>query len=201
MKKELYLFASVSLLSMMVASASAAPVGQPAPDFSVIDSNGVTHTLSDHKGKLIVLEWVNHGCPFVAKFYNVGEMQRLQKEYTEKDVVWLTVNTSAPGKQGHMNAELANQVLEEKNASPTAVLLDHDGVMGRAYGATVTPHMYVIDTEGILVYNGAIDSIRSARSADIERAENYVVAALEATMNGEAVATPVSQPYGCSMKY
>lgn len=176
-------------------------IGKPAPDFNVNGACGNTFSLSDFEGKYVVLEWLNHECPFVVKFYNAGEMQRLQREHTENGGAWLVVNTSAPGKQGHLTAEQAQEVSEEKNAAHTALLLDHDGTMGRAYGARVTPHMYVIDPDGNLIYNGAIDSIRSANSDDIERAENYVLAAIEASKNGEEVANPVTRAYGCTVKY
>ncbi len=188
------LFALVSL--------SAAPaIGEKAPAFTLKDYHGETHSLSDFEGKFVVLEWLNHDCPFVVKFYQGGHMQDLQKKYTEKDVVWLVINSSAPGKQGHLTPDAAKKISAEKKAQHTALLLDHDGKVGRAYDARVTPHMYVINPEGKLIYNGAIDSIRSARAADIPRAENYVVAALDAAMNGGEVATPVSRPYGCSVKY
>lgn len=189
-------------LLLAVPFAQAAPeVGKPAPDFSVEGADGKTHSLSDFAGDYVVLEWINHECPFVRKFYDSGEMQRLQREHTANGGVWLAVNTSKAGEQGHMTAEQALAISEEKEAAHTALLLDHEGKMGRAYEAKATPHMYVIDPEGVLVYSGAIDSIRSADTDDIARAENYVLAALEASRNGEDVTKPVTQAYGCNVKY
>lgn len=183
-------------------SLAAAPaIGERAPAFTLKDSNGKEHSLSDFKGKFVVLEWLNHDCPFVRKFYDGGDMQGLQEKYTGKGVVWLVINSSAPGEQGHLTPEAANRISAEKKAKHTALLLDHDGKVGRAYDARVTPHMFVINPEGILIYNGAIDSIRSARRADIPNAENYVVSALTSAMKGEPVATPLTRPYGCSVKY
>ena len=201
MKRPTALLTFIALLLGVSVALSAAEIGEPAPGFTLKCSNGNDVSLSDFEGKFVVLEWVNHGCPFVRKFYRPGEMQRLQKKYTEKDVVWLTMNSSAPGEQGHMTPEQANQSIKDLEAHPTAILLDHDGVVGKMYDARVTPHMYVIDPEGILIYNGAIDSNSSARSADIEDAENYVVSALTAAMNGEEVATPRTRAYGCGIKY
>ncbi len=196
-----FVLMSLGLLLGASVSLGAAEIGEAAPDFTLKCSNGKEHSLSDYKGKFVVLEWVNHGCPFVKKFYEPGEMQRLQKEYTEQGVIWLTMNSSAPGKQGHMTAEDANRSIEEKDAHPTAILLDHDGRVGKSFDARVTPHMYVIDPDGILIYNGAIDSNPSRRSSDIASAENYVVSALAAAMSGEEVATPRTRAYGCGMKY
>jgi peroxiredoxin len=162
---------------------------------------GNEHSLSDFRGQYVVLEWVNHGCPFVKKFYDVGEMQRLQEEYTSQGVIWLAICSSRSGAQGYYSPEEAARISEEKGAKHTAYLSDAPGDVGRLYGAQVTPHMYVINPAGMLIYRGAIDSIRSANSADIERAENYVVAALTQAMAGEEVATPVTRPYGCGVKY
>ncbi|TVR48449.1 MAG: thioredoxin family protein [Puniceicoccaceae bacterium] len=186
---------------LLAFSAQAVEIGQPAPDFTLKDSHGQSHSLSDFKGKLVVLEWINHGCPFVVKFYREGHMQAWQEKYAEKGVVWLSICSSAPGEQGHYTAEGWNKKNEEIGGKAAAILIDEDGRVGRLYDARVTPHMYVIDKDGILRYNGAIDSIRSARTADIDRAENYVVAALTALMNGEDVATTTSTPYGCTVKY
>jgi len=180
---------------------AAVEVGAKAPDFTVTDIEGNTHSLSDFAGKFVVLEWVNHGCPFVKKFYNAGEMQRLQKEYTEKGVVWLAICSSKVGAQGYYTPEEAKKVSQEKGANHTAYIYDASGDVGRLYGARVTPHMFVINPDGVLIYQGAIDSIRSGNSADIEKAENYVVAALEAAMAGKDVKVSSSNPYGCSVKY
>jgi peroxiredoxin len=180
---------------------AAATVGQPAPAFTLTDTKGTTHSLADFAGKTVVLEWFNHECPFVKKHYGAGNMQRQQAAATGKGVVWLTINSSAPGKQGHVNAEQANAILGEWKASPTAFLLDHDGTVGRAYGAKTTPHMYVIDGTGVLRYNGAIDSNPSADPADIPGATQYVEAALGDLAANRAVARGTTQPYGCSVKY
>lgn len=174
---------------------------EPAPDFRLTDINGQEHSLSDFKGKIVVLEWVNHGCPFVQKFYDVGAMQALQREATEKGVIWLSICSSAPGKQGHYSPEEWRKINAEKQGAATAVLLDEDGKVGRLYGARTTPHMFVIDANGILVYQGAIDSIRSTDSDDIPKAKNYVREALADLAAGRPVATPQTQPYGCSVKY
>jgi len=178
-----------------------AQVGQPAPIFTLMDSNGNSHSLDDFLGQHVVLEWLNHDCPFVRKFYNAGEMQRLQEYYAEQGVVWLSIISSREGEQGYQTPEEINASIEEKNMRPAAVLIDEPGEVGRMYNARTTPHMFVINPEGVLVYDGAIDSNPSANPADIEGAENYVVAALSASMNGEEVATPTTRPYGCSVKY
>lgn len=201
MKKLITTSIAFSLFLAGGLSLPGAEVGEPAPEFTLMGSDGEEYSLSDFEGQFVVLEWVNHGCPFVRKFYGAGEMQRLQKEYTDQDVAWLTINTSAPGKQGHMTAEQANESIEEYDAHPTAILLDHDGTVGRKFDARVTPHMYVIDPEGTLIYNGAIDDSPTTDPADLEDAENYVVAALTSAMNGEEVATARTRPYGCGMKY
>ena len=186
---------------MTIGSARALETGSAAPDFTLKDTSGTEHTLSSFKGKYVVLEWVNYGCPFVKKFYSNGDMQALQKEWTGKDIVWLSICSSAPGKQGYMTTEEAVETNKEKDASGTAYLIDDDGTVGKLYGAKTTPHMYVVDPEGTLIYQGAIDSVRSTNSADIPGAENYVVNALNAAMAGEAVDPASTQPYGCSVKY
>lgn len=180
---------------------AAVTVGQAAPDFSLPDTMGNIHKLSGYKGKFVVLEWANHDCPFVRKHYDSANMQRLQKGYTGKDVVWLTIGSSAPGTQGHFPPETWNQLTQKKNASPTAVLLDPEGKVGRLYGAQTTPHMYVISPEGKLLYQGAIDNIPSADPDDIPRAKNYVASALNEAMSGKPVTTTSSKAYGCSVKY
>jgi peroxiredoxin len=182
-------------------SGGPAVVGTPAPAFTLVDTYGRTYQLSELRGKYVVLEWLNHGCPFIRKHYNSGNMQRLQKEYTTKGVVWLSVISSAPGKEGYTTAEQANALTAEKGGAATAVLFDTDGTVGHAYGARTTPHMFVIDPEGVLIYNGAIDNRRSADVADIEGAQNYVAAALDEAMSGRPVTIATTQPYGCSVKY
>ncbi|OAI41857.1 alkyl hydroperoxide reductase [Verrucomicrobia bacterium SCGC AG-212-E04] len=176
-------------------------VGQPAPDFTLTDTNGKKHSLSSFKGKYVVLEWNNPDCPFVVKHYASNNMQAMQKAYTGKGVVWLTINSGAPGKEGVYPAAEINKMTQTKGAAQTAYLLDGDGKVGKAYGAKNTPQMFVITPTGTIVYMGAIDSIRSANQSDIAKATNYVKAALDASMEGKAVPTPVSQPYGCSVKY
>jgi peroxiredoxin len=183
------------------AASAAAIVGQPAPAFTLTDSNGQTRSLSDFKGKIVVLEWWNYQCPFVGKHYGGGNMQKLQKTWTGRDVVWLTVSSSSPGKQGYVDGPKANALMKEKGGAPTAILLDHDGTVGRAYGARTTPHMFVIDKKGTLVYEGGIDDKPSTDVADLATATNYVEAALEEVSAGRPVSTPTSEPYGCSVKY
>jgi peroxiredoxin len=179
----------------------AARVGEPAPDFTVKDTKGKEHTLASFKGKFVVLEWHNQGCPYVKKHYESGNMQALQKEWTGKGVVWLTVISSAPGLQGYVTPTEADAYVKEKSAAPTAVLLDASGTMGRAYDAKTSPHMFVIDPNGRLVYNGAIDDKPTSDKADIPGAKNYVSAALTEALAGKAVTMPTSRPYGCSVKY
>ena len=193
-----------STLALLVAAgtAVAAPqIGQPAPEFTLTDSNGQSHNLSDFKGKFVVLEWLNHGCPFVKKHYDGGNMQGLQKEYTGKDVVWLSIASSAPGKQGHMSPEETNKTKEEKDAAPTAVLIDADGTVGKLYDAKVTPELFVINPEGTLVYMGAIDDKKSVDAADVAGAKNYVKQALDEALAGNPVSEPATEAYGCSVKY
>jgi hypothetical protein len=175
--------------------------GNPAPEFTLTDTAGNAHDLSDFRGKFVVLEWINHGCPFVVKHYSEGHMQALQKEFTGKDVIWLSICSSAEGKQGYLTNEEWNATNEEMGSAPTAVLIDEDGTVGKLYDARTTPHMYVIDPEGTLIYQGAIDDKRSTDAADIANSKNYVRAALEAAMAGQPVENPQTQPYGCSVKY
>ncbi len=184
-----------------VTAAQAAPkVGEAAPAFSATDSNGKTVQLADYRGKFVVLEWSNPECPFVKKHY-AGNMQALQKEETAKGVAWLTVISSAPGKQGHVDGKQANALTKERGAAPTAVLLDPTGKIGHAYDAKTTPHMFVIDPKGTLVYMGGIDSIASADAEDIPKAKPYVKLALAEAMAGKPVTEAVTKPYGCGIKY
>ena len=176
-------------------------VGRSAPNFTLPDSNGKTHSLADFKGKYVVLEWYQPDCPFVRKHYRSGNMQSLQKEYTGKGVVWLSVNSSAPGEEGNYPAEKLNQIAASDGAARTALLLDPDGKVGHLYGAKTTPDMYVIDPNGTLVYEGAIDDKRSVDLGDVKTATNYVKTALEASMTGKTVPTAATRPYGCSVKY
>ncbi|HYL92432.1 MAG TPA: thioredoxin family protein [Alphaproteobacteria bacterium] len=190
-----------ALLLGLLGSALAARVGEPAPDFTATDSNGRTHQLSQYKGKFVVLEWHNQGCPYTRKHYESGNMQRLQKEWTAKGVVWLTVISSAPGTQGYVTAAEENDYVKKMNAAPTAVLLDPSGAVGHLYAAKTTPHMYIIDPSGTLVYNGAIDDHPTSDAADIPSSKNYVSAALQEALAGKKVTEPTTRPYGCSVKY
>lgn len=189
------------ILLLSPAQASELTVGEPAPDFTITDSNGKSHTLSQYKNKIIVVEWLNHDCPFVGKLYNSGKMQELQKTYAEKGVVWFSIISSAPGKQGYCTPEQANELAQEKEAAPTAILLDPDGEVGKLYGAKTTPHMFIINVDGVLVYNGGIDDIRSTKVEDIAKAKNYVHIALDELLAGNEVSIQTSQPYGCTVKY
>jgi peroxiredoxin len=189
------------LLVMGTTAVIAAKVGETAPDFSVADSNGKMHKLSDYRGKVVVLEWHNQGCPYVKKHYGSGNMQKLQKEWKAKGVVWLKVISSAPGKQGFVSAQDENTYLKQSDASPSAALLDPTGEVGRMYSAKTTPHMFVIDPKGTVVYNGAIDDKPTADPSDISSATNYVTAALTEVIAGKPVSTPATKPYGCSVKY
>ncbi|MCI0749723.1 MAG: redoxin domain-containing protein, partial [Nevskiales bacterium] len=175
---------------------AATQVGEKAPDFSLADSHGKTRTLSSFKGKFVVLEWTNHKCPFVEKHYGSGNLQSLQKEATGKGVVWLSVISSAPGKQGHVSAAQANELTAARDAVPTAVLLDPSGDVGRRYEAKTTPHLFIIAPDGTLIYKGGIDSVPSADPADIAKAKPYVKTALSEALAGKPVSEPVTRPYG-----
>ncbi|WP_149538230.1 redoxin domain-containing protein [Siccirubricoccus phaeus] len=182
--------------------AQAAPaIGQPAPAFSAQDSNGRTQTLEALRGKLVVLEWTNHECPFVQKHYRSSNMQTLQREVTGAGAAWLSVISSAPGEQGFVTPAQANELSSSRQAVPTAVLLDPEGNVGRAYGAQTTPHMYVIGADGRLLYMGGIDSIASTNLADLEKATPYFRNAFRAVAEGKPVQQAVTRPYGCSVKY
>ena len=176
-------------------------IGKAAPGFSVADTNGKTHSLDQYRGKWVVLEWLNHDCPYVRKHYGGGAMQALQKKVADQGVVWLSVASSAPGKQGHFSNERANELTKEKNAAPHAVLVDSAGTIGRAYHARTTPHMFVINPEGNVVYMGGIDDKPTARAADLQAARPHVDIALQEAMAGKPVTVPTSKPYGCNVKY
>jgi peroxiredoxin len=182
-----------------VQSATAA-VGKPAPAFTLTDSNGKKRSLSDASGKIVVLEWINFGCPFVQKHYKANNMQKLQKTYTGKGVVWYSICSSAEGRQGSFPAQKINELLKENNSSSSAYLFDPDGAVGHAYGATATPHMFVINQKGILVYAGAIDDNPSADISD-KAGTNYVQKALDELIANKPISTPSTQAYGCSVKY
>ena len=191
----------VAGLSLASVSAAKVEVGAPAPDFTLTDIDGNTHSLSDFRGKTVVLEWVNQECPFVVKHYDSGNMPKVQAQALADGVVWLAINSGHPGAQGDFAPDQVKAWQKRTGSTFTAYFRDQDGTVGRLYGAKTTPQMYVIAADGTLVYNGAIDSIRSANKADIAKAENYVTSALAALASGEAVATPATQPYGCSVKY
>lgn len=197
-------FASISAASPSPDSHAlyaSARVGDPAPGFTLTDTKGQTHSLSEYAGKYVVLEWTNHQCPYVAAQYRSGNMQAVQKWAVDHHVVWLTVVSSAPGSQGYVTPEQGEALLKTQHSFATAKLLDPDGTVGHAYGAKTTPDMMVIDPKGVLIYSGAIDDKASTDDADLKTAHNYVKAALEEAMNGEAVKVPTSQPFGCSVKY
>ncbi|MCH9664055.1 MAG: redoxin domain-containing protein [Gammaproteobacteria bacterium] len=185
----------------MPALALALTVGKPAPDFTVTDTHGEEVSLSDFVGKTVVLEWTNHKCPFVVKHYSAGNMQAQQRKAAELDIVWLSIISSAPDKQGHVSAEKANEIATQNDASPHRILLDESGDIGRAYKAKTTPHMYVIGDDGTLLYQGAIDSNDSADRDDIPESEQYILSAFDALGEGEEIATNTTAPYGCSIKY
>jgi len=180
---------------------AAAEIGARAPAFSVAGSDGQTHALSQYEGKYVVLEWLNHGCPYVRKHYDTGNMQALQKEMTGEGVVWLSVISSAPGQQGHSSTEKANADAKANDAHPSAILLDDNGEVGRLYEAKTTPDMFVIDPTGKLIYKGAIDDKPTFDKASVEDAKNYVRQAIAQSKAGEPVSAPVTTPYGCSVKY
>jgi len=193
--------ALASLFVVLAQGVFALRVGDPAPGFTATDSHGRQHTLTEYKGKFVVLEWTNQGCPYTKKHYDSGNMQRLQKSWADKGVVWLTVISSAPGEQGYMTADQENDYVTRINAAPTAVLLDPKGDLGHLYGAKTTPHMFVINPHGQLVYEGAIDDRPTTDASDIAGATNYVTLALEQAMAGKPIVTPASRAYGCSVKY
>lgn len=197
-----FFLGALAVLALSAAPALAAPeIGKAAPDFTATDSNGKEHKLSDYKGKIVVLEWNNPECPYVKKHYDAKNMQKLQEEKTTKGIVWLTVNSGAEGKQGHLTGAAANAYIAEKDAKQTAYLIDAKGEVGKAYEAKTTPHMFVIDKEGNLVYDGAIDDNDSANPADAATAKNYVSAAIDALEAGKTVETSKTKPYGCGVKY
>jgi len=181
--------------------ADAPKVGQPAPNFTATDINGKSRSLSEFKGKYVVLEWHNQGCPFVKKHYDSGNMQKLQKELTAKGAVWLSIISSAPGAQGYVTPEQEKAYLAEKKAAPSDVLFDPEGSVGHLYGAKTTPHMFVIDDKGVLVYAGAIDDRPSTEASDVATAKNFVRAAYEESSAGKPVSTTSTAPYGCGVKY
>jgi peroxiredoxin len=192
---------TATLLCVATPAMAKPTVGQPAPLFSGTDSNGTQHTLEQFRGRYVVLEWTNDGCPYVQKHYGTGNMQTLQKESTARDVVWLSIISSAEGKQGYADGARANGLTRDRDAAPSAVLLDPDGTIGRLYGAKTTPHMFIIDPQGTLLYMGGIDDIPTANWEDVDKANNHVRTALDEALAGKAVSNASTRPYGCSVKY
>lgn len=197
-----------NVLLFLVAFALTAPagfaaveVGKQAPEFTLKGHDGKTYNLADYKGKHVVLEWYNDDCPYVDKHYSTKNMQKLQEKYTKDGVAWFSIISSAPGKQGHVDHTGASKLLASRKAKPTAILLDPNGKVGKAFGAKVTPHMYVINKEQKVVYMGAIDDKPTARHASVKTAKNYVVDALKASMAGKKVTMAATKPYGCGVKY
>src|SRR6059058_6620291 len=201
MKTKLTLTIVASLVTTALYAFDPPPVGTAAPDFSLTDAKGETYSPSQYKGKYVVLEWFNPECPFVKKHYGSGNMQKLQQEFTGKGIVWLTIDSSAPGLEGNLTAEQANAKMAEWKTRQTALVLDPDGKAGRSYGAKNTPHMFVINPEGKIVYEGAIDSKASPNPSDIASSTNYVKVALEESLSGKTVSNANTKPYGCSVKY
>ncbi len=203
MQHKLWKLAAVSLLSLAAAGLHAAPaIGEPAPDFSVSNAEGKTVTLSSYQGKTVVLEWTNHLCPYVQKHYdNSGNIPGLQQAAAADGVVWLQLISSAPGKQGHVDGATALKLNQDRKAAPAEVLLDESGAVGKLYQAQTTPHLYVVNSDGVLVYKGGIDSIKSSKVEDIAKAQPYLKDALAAVKAGQPVANASTAPYGCSIKY
>ncbi len=201
MNKLWYSALRAGLLLALMATALAIGIGEPAPDFAAVDSNGKSQRLFDYRGKYVVLEWHNRGCSYTKKHYDSGNMPRLQKEWTGKGVVWLTIISSAPGSEGYVTPTQENDYLKQMSAAPTAVLMDPGGTLGRLYSAKTTPHMFIIDPKGTLIYDGAIDDHATSNPADIAKSKNYVSAALEEALAGKPVTDAATEPYGCSIKY
>ena len=201
MLKQFFQMTFIILALYACGSGAALRIGEPAPGFEGIDSSGKVQRLADYRGKIVVLEWTNHDCPFVRKHYSAGNMQEQQRQAATQDVIWLSVISSAPGKQGHVSPEEADELTRNRNAQPHAVILDTEGKIGRSYNARTTPHIYIIDAAGKLVYMGGIDSITSSNPDDISRATPFVHVALQEMAAGKPVSTTVTKPYGCSVKY
>lgn len=196
-----HMFAALVSAVSITLSANAAELGKPAPEFAAKDAKGQDVSLKQLKGKIVVMEWVNYGCPFVAKHYGSQNMQKLQQAYTEKGVVWIAVNSSSKASGAFMDDASFLKISADKGSKASHLIADETGTIGKAYGAKNTPHMYVIDQQGVLVYNGAIDSKKTTDPADLADAENFVAKALDAVLAGKKVATPKTEPYGCGVKY
>lgn len=197
------LFSGLAVSALAIAAPATAKIatGSNVSDMTVVDSNGVQHNLSDFAGKKVVLEWTNEGCPYVKKHYSTDNMQKTQKMATTDGAVWLSIISSAPGKQGYKTGDEANDWKKAQDAKSTAVILDAEGTMGKTFAAKTTPHMYIIDEEQTLVYQGAIDDNRSASPSTVAGAKNYVLAAMDDLKAGRAVTESDTPPYGCSIKY
>ena len=187
--------------SPLLPSFAGVATGDDAPAFTLTDTQGKAHSLSDFEGKYVVLEWVSFQCPFVKKHYDSGNMQKLQKEFADKGVVWLSICSSAPGNAGYAEADKINEMLAEKKTAQAAYLVDSDGTVGKAYGAKTTPHMFVVSPDGKVIYQGAIDDNPAPDPEVIPESKNYVVEALTAAMSGQEVAKATTKPYGCGVKY
>jgi peroxiredoxin len=200
MKTNLRILSVIGACAIVTAIVGAARV-ESAPAFTLKSSTGKDISLDDFKGKYVVLEWWNYGCPFVRKHYDSKNMQTLQRQFTSEGVVWLTICSSAEGKQGYVSLETADAQMKKESGAPTHILLDPNGTVGKLYKAKTTPHMFLISPKGEVLYQGAIDSIPSANPEDIKKAENYLVKAYKEALDGKPIATAKTQPYGCSVKY
>lgn len=201
LKKSFAAVALAALVSLPVAAFAAVQVGSPAPEFSGKTSDGKTVNLADYKGKIVVLEWTNPGCPFVRKHYESKNIQGLQKDYTAKDVVWLTVNSSAKDKQGHLEGDALKAEPAKEGIASTAYISDESGQIGQLYGAKTTPHFFIVGKDGNVAYAGGVDSVASTDPADIATAEPYVKEALDELLAGKPVTNANTKPYGCGVKY
>jgi alkyl hydroperoxide reductase subunit AhpC len=201
MKKVWLAILTVIAMTVVRGWAQPAEVGKAAPDFTLKSVQGEEHALAGYRGKFLVLEWTNYDCPFVRKHYESGNMQSLQRAFVEKGVIWLSICSSAPGKQGHLTSKEWTDRMAKWKVAATAVLVDADGVVGRAYGAKTTPHIFIVNPEGVLIYAGAIDDKPTADPSDIAGSRNYVRAALEEALAGKPVSVANTKPYGCSVKY
>src|SRR2546430_3791409 len=201
MNTKLILTAITTLAAGALYAADVPPVGSAAPEFSAPDANGKTQSLAEYKGKYVVLEWFNPECPFVKKHYGGGNMQKLQDEFTGKGVVWLTIDSNAPGTEGSVSADQAKKIMDSWKTKQTALVLDPESKIAKLYGAKNTPNMVIINPEGKIVYEGAIDSKATPNPADIPASTNYVKSALDESLGGKPVSNPTTKPYGCSVKY
>lgn len=201
-KSSRLLVAALALVSSLAFTAHADPeIGKPAPDFSATGSDGKTYKLSDYKGKFVVLEWYNKDCPFIQKHYEPGNMQKYQDQYVKKGVIWFEVASSAKGREGYYTAEDMQKIRAKVGSKALATLLDPEGEIGGLYKAKTTPHMFIINPEGVVIYNGAFDDHPTPYAEDIPKSKNYVAMALDEAMAGKPVSKPLTRPYGCSVKY